>query len=232
MALSQDDERDVYARAKDIILKDFQDEFQELYSYAITVLEVAPEQANNEIRNALNHIARALSANDIDAGIRDIEKAKSHIDRAKRDCLKLANIHLHEQIKSDLINIQVVEGSVPLSIKARLTTLEAQGADARRAESLGADDVSDQLASVFSDMKTFRDDLRTQFTVPTNKMTSWMRFWWQVRRHTGVLFLGIAGGIFSSLIAALIYSHYFASNGSPSPQRPAHDALTRPEGAR
>ncbi len=162
-------ERDALSRVKQLILEDFHDDFQEVYSYAVTALELAPEQANNEIRNALNHIARALTANDENEIDINLHQAKGHIERAKRDCLKLALIHTHEQIKSDLLSIESVEGAVPLSLKTRLKSLERAAMMARKAESDGTANVTDMMGNVFADMRSFRDDIHTQFMVPSNR---------------------------------------------------------------
>lgn len=210
MALSDDEQREIESLVKSLVLKDFRDEFQEIYSYAVAVLEVAPEQANNEIRNALNHISRALDAESLAAAREDVEKAAGHFERAKRDSLKLANIHLHEQIKSDLLYIETIEGSVPFSIKQRLATLEQRGADTRRGEARGEPGVTDKLADLFADQKQFRDDIHKQFIVPP-KAQSWLKQQWtRTKRNTSVLITGMIIAIVGRFVGGLLLAWYLA----------------------
>src|ERR1700722_4867729 len=106
MALSQVERRAVESPVLSIIIDDFGKDFQDVYSYAVTVLELAPEQANNEVRNALNHIVRALAAQTMQEANQNLGQSEGHIERARRDCIKLAVIHVHEQIKSDMLSIE------------------------------------------------------------------------------------------------------------------------------
>jgi hypothetical protein len=211
MPMSDEEQRDIFARARTLILVDFHQEFQHLYSYAITVLELAPDQANNEIRNALNHIARAMCADSVESANENLRQSKGHIDRAKRDCIKLANIHLHEQIKSDLLNIEAVEGAVPFSIKQRLSTLEHRGAAARRAEANGDPDVVDSLADVFADLKGFRDDIHQQYAVPNKIVAQWKRFLRRAGRHCGGFVLGVIAAVAGGAVLMLLLHHQFWS---------------------
>jgi hypothetical protein len=226
MALPEDEQREIESRAKELVLTDFRDEFQSIYSYAVAVLEVVPEQANNEIRNALNHISRALDGNSLEDAKSDLKKAEGHIDRAKRDCFKLANIHLHEQLRSDFLDIEVIEGAVPLSVRQRLAVLEQRGVDARKSEAQGGENVLELLATLFADQKVFREDLHNQFTVPGRLHAKTARFFIRVRRQGIILLLGFSMGVASSLIAAAIYSHYFAA--APSAPPPKATAVQRP----
>ena len=54
MPLSNEERQAVLESARDLILKQFHVEFQDLYAYAVAVVEIAPEQANNEIRKSLS----------------------------------------------------------------------------------------------------------------------------------------------------------------------------------
>lgn len=222
MSLSPENQRDALSRVRQLILEDFHSDFQEVYSYAVTALEIAPEQANNEIRNALNHIARALTANDDQSADDNLRQAKGHIERAKRDCLKLALIHLHEQIKSDLLSIEVVEGAVPMSIRTRMKTLETAAVKARQAESDGEANVTDLMAGVFADFKNFRDDLHEQFTVPSTQRTLVQQFLFRVRHNMTVfisgVIIGIVAGVLANLATDYIHSRMSTVTGAAQTQ--------------
>lgn len=210
-------QREVLSRVKQLIIEDFHDDFQEVYSYAVTSLEVVPEQANNEIRNALNHIARALTANDPAEVDNNLAQAKGHIERAKRDSLKLALIHLHEQIKSDLLSIEIVEGAVPMSLRTRLKTLEAAVVNTRRAETDGDANVTDMMGEAFADLKIFRDDLHAQFTVPTERRTRLQRFLFRIRHSLAVFITGIAVGVVAGIAANFGTDYIHAHMAAKSP---------------
>lgn len=210
-------QREVLSRVRQLILEDFHEDFQEVYSYAITSLEVVPEQANNEIRNALNHIARALTANDPELVDENLAQAKGHIERAKRDSLKLALIHLHEQIKSDLLSIEIVEGAVPMSVKTRLKTLENAVINARKAETDGDANVTDMMGDVFAELKTFRDDIHTQFNVPSKQRTKLQRLIFRIRHSFAVFITGFVVGVVAGIAANfgtdLIHAHFSTKQG-------------------
>jgi hypothetical protein len=212
MPLSKDEEREVLSRVRKLILEDFHEDFQEIYSYAVTTLEIAPEQANNEIRNALNHIARALTADDMAHAEDNLSQARGHIERAKRDCLKLALIHIHEQLRSDLLSIEIVEGAVPMSKRTRLKSLENSAKQARMAESDGEANVTNMMADVFADMKTFRDDIHAQFTVPSGQRTFIQRLIFKIRHNLGVFISGVLvaalGEYLFSFLADLLRHHH------------------------
>ena len=230
MALSDEQQRDILARITDIILRDFHTDFEDIYSYAVTVLELAPEQANNEVRNALNHIARALLAGEMVSADENLLQAKGHIERAKRDCVKLAVIHLHEQAKSDLLSVEMTEGAVPMSVKARLRTIERAGAAARRAEADGEQDILDKYGAVLADLKEFREDNNARFSLPSHQLDWWERTKIRARRHLS----GFIVGVLVAIAGHWIYDHLL----QPSPVKPPPAAAStlstgaKPDGAK
>jgi hypothetical protein len=204
MALSEDQQRHVLARVREIIIDDFHNDFEGIYSYAVTVLQLAPEQANNEIRNALNHLARALIAEEDGSAKDNLLQAKGHIERAKRDCVKLAVIHLHEQITSHLMNVELIEGAVPMSVKTRHRSIISAGVDARKAEAAGAADILDRYSSVLADLQEFEDDIRMKFTVPSRPLTWWRR----ILIHFRLALSSFVVGVLVALAAHWLYDHF------------------------
>jgi F0F1-type ATP synthase assembly protein I len=197
MALSQVERRAVESRVLSIIFDDFGKDFQDVYSYAVTVLELAPEQANNEVRNALNHIVRALAAQTMQEANQNLGQSEGHIERARRDCIKLAVIHVHEQIKSDMLSIEQIEGALPISLRTRLKTIEEQGYQARKAEAEGDGNTIDKYADVLAALKRFRDDLNTQYTTSSNRRRWLARQLYRIRTHATSLVVGIVIGVMS-----------------------------------
>lgn len=204
MALTEEERSVILSLAKNIILEDFQKEFQEIYAYAVTALDKVPEQINNEISNSLTHIARALDADNTDDAHKALIQAQGHIERARRDCLKLAIIDLHEKIKSDFINIELNEGAVPVSLKLCAQTLEKQAIRAREAESKGDSRTADNLAGIFAGYKIFRDDIHLTFALPSKKLTKLEMLFLKIKRNAGLVIFTLGTGIIAGIAATVI----------------------------
>lgn len=94
-------------RQRDIVevLVDFHIRFSEAYASAVAFSETMPEQINNEIRNALTHLSRAADANakgHSDGVDPELASAKRHLERANRDCYKLAVISVNGQLQATM----------------------------------------------------------------------------------------------------------------------------------
>ena len=79
-----------------VVRKDFYEDFMEVYAMVVSTTETHPEQVNNKIRGALTHLARALDRGD--GCSEEVQKAQAHINRAKRDCLKVIIVQKHKAI--------------------------------------------------------------------------------------------------------------------------------------
>jgi hypothetical protein len=69
------------------ILAHHRDNFLPIFAYATASERNMSVQILNEIRNCLDHLARADTGKNAE---KNIEKAKNHIDRACLDCVKVA----------------------------------------------------------------------------------------------------------------------------------------------
>lgn len=98
---------DVSSRILEVIKEDFHNDFMDVYALTISLTDKHPEQANNEIRNALNHLARALMIDTPQDALEQITKAQGHIERAKRDCLKISLINRHKIIVDAAYRLRV-----------------------------------------------------------------------------------------------------------------------------
>ncbi|MEX0739191.1 MAG: hypothetical protein WD071_07610 [Pseudohongiella sp.] len=140
-----------------IIHDDYLNDFLDIYGVTISIAEKHPEQVNNEVRNALTHLARALIP-DIPDPQQEIEDAKKHLQRAKRDCLKLSIIHKREQLVSSIYRIELTEGTLRRAIKTKLRAIETKRKDIFRRESAG-EPVVDELRSILADALELGDIL-------------------------------------------------------------------------
>lgn len=72
---------------EDVLLKKYPD-FNNAYAYLSLLATKFPEGINNEIRNSLSHLARAMLAENDDQLKTEVTRANNHIERATRDSLK------------------------------------------------------------------------------------------------------------------------------------------------
>lgn len=113
-------------------------ELMTFFAQAVAFTEKVPDQVNNELRNALTHFSRAYSAASYLDAEADLRRAAAHIDRAKRDCLKLSIICLHERIQALCGQVKAVSGTLDPAFLARRNQLTADRKQVLRDEISGA----------------------------------------------------------------------------------------------
>jgi hypothetical protein len=165
---------------------------------------VKPEQPNNQLRNALNHLARAYEASDWASAQKQIELAEGHVTRAKRDSLKLATIGLFDEIRQLLRNAEYYYGPVnPTHLITRGELIERR----RRAyarESAGHADATNVMLALFVDAKSFLDQLQSAFPAASARRRLKI-FFVRIQRQVGALAIGFALGVSASLSANYIW---------------------------
>lgn len=193
MQFSPQDGRSTETSVLEVIARDFHEEFMDMYALAVATAEVHPEQANNEVRNAVNHLARALLAEDEHEQEDQVRKARGHIERAKRDCLKITLIRKHKLLSGAAWRLQVRDGLLPEAIRKRLRTIERGRKSALQAENRGAEDATEQLLDLVNECMELEDTLYEQHHVPGEVVTWVRRLWWQASKAVGslVLLLGV-----------------------------------------
>lgn len=166
-------------RIAEIILSDFYEDFMDAYATALSALERHPEQANNEIRNALTHLARALSSErDTDFACH-VAQASGHIQRGKRDCLKAAIIARREKLADTVRAIELVEGRVSNAIHQRLKTIEKQRYEAYVSETKAEDGVNDKLVSLLIECDNLIEHIEVSYEKPSGWLVKLRP--WQIR---------------------------------------------------
>ena len=165
-----------------------------------------PEQPNNEIRNAINHFARAFEANDWAEAEEDIRKACGHIERAKRDSLKLAAIGLFEEIRDLLLSIEVHYGFLDLAIAMKKSELKEERRRIYMLESSGHKDMNVMFLKLFADSRDFLTGIQNRF--PGIRAQSTRRLvvmkW---KRHISISMISFSIGAVSGVFANYIWSH-------------------------
>jgi hypothetical protein len=89
---------DALERLSDVLLTDFEQDFNDVLAEAYAVVGRTPDQANNEIRNTLIHCARVFGATTVQDADSNIAQARWHIDLARRDCFKICILTVRENL--------------------------------------------------------------------------------------------------------------------------------------
>ncbi len=169
----------------------------DIYALTIAFTETHPEQINNEVRNALTHLTRGLTASSTKESAAEIRRARSHFERAKRDSLKLAIIAKRDQIRSAVLRIEIKEGTVPNPIRRRLKEIEHTRRRLYKEEVKGAL-VAKDLEGLLADVLDLEDAIYDSFEVPGPMITAWRRIFIIAKRTmfvatTAVTFSVVAG---------------------------------------
>ncbi len=186
----------------DLIQKDYFDDFLNVYGLTIALTETHPEQANNEVRNALTHIGRALNAPKEDAH-GQISAAKRHFKRAKLDCLKLCVVRKQNDLHNLMSRIEVEEGFVPRPIKVRLKGMMKLRRKIFTAESAG-DDVADTLEKLLMDMLEMEDELLSEREIPRNYLSKYRIWAYKLKRFSKAASFAIVCSVLAAVVFVIL----------------------------
>ncbi|MBF0134438.1 MAG: hypothetical protein HQL75_17860 [Magnetococcales bacterium] len=190
-----------------VIVADYLDDFSEIYATTIAITEIHPEQANNQIRNALTHLARALTSQDATAIRDNLEKAGSHIERGKRDCIKTAIALLKDRISSTLYRIEHEHGLIPRSIKDRLRIIEAKRKSAYKNEAKGDISVSGEMEDILADLLELEESLFETFHIP-GKVIFFLKRWLLITlKNIRITFYAVSVGCLSSYLVLVNFEN-------------------------
>lgn len=135
---------------KDFLSKDYLLDYSEILSMTVAITNFYPQQAESQLRNAMTHLARSVSeASNLDD---EIKKAKGHLERAKRDCLKLSIIKKKKDVENEIKSLRYAQGILTKSIKEKRISIALTQKKASIQETLGAKDVSILLEVVLTEL--------------------------------------------------------------------------------
>lgn len=141
----------------------------EVYAMVVSTTETHPEQVNNKIRGALTHLARALDRGD--GCSEEVQKAQAHIDRTKRDCLKVIIVQKHKAIRGTLWRLEEQDGILPSSVHRRLSSFEEKRKSAFHAEARGDKKAGKLLYSLVNEILSFEEYLHGAYIIPGETST-------------------------------------------------------------
>ena len=136
------------AAIRDFLSKDYLLDYSEILSMTVSITGFYPQQAESQLRNAMTHLARSVSeVSNLDT---EIEKAKGHLERAKRDCLKLSIIKKRQDIENEIKSLRYAQGTLTKSIKEKRIKIALTQKEASFRETFGEKDISTLLEVVLS----------------------------------------------------------------------------------
>jgi hypothetical protein len=209
MPLTARERSSVLSEIGHALTRDVHDELLPFFAAAVSLTESLPEQVNNELRNALTHFARSLQADTKAAAQRDVEKGHGHLDRAKRDALKLSILTLHDRIQVALAEVVMRMGTVNAAFTVRRDRLTGLRQSVFLAEAQGADDTLDLLVEMYVEADTLYSDLVATYHLISKRLGRVQLFLHGVKKRTALAFWTVAGGLFVAFAAFFACAYWW-----------------------
>ena len=180
---------------KSFLQEEFIDNFMDAYGLNLSISDIHPEQANNELRNAIVHLSRGLLNENcqIDS---ELEKAKSHIERGKRDCYKLSIIRKNDDLWSAIHAIEISEGTSLTKQREMLKRIGERKRNIYKNETLGHP-VANDYQTILADMLDIEDALHENFNKPKKPRLPF--FIHKITRSFWGLVISFIGGVLATL---------------------------------
>ncbi|MBV9511776.1 MAG: hypothetical protein JO303_16005 [Caulobacteraceae bacterium] len=184
---------------------DIHGQLMEFYATAVSLAEKHPEQVNNEVRNAVTHLARALTLDEAGAANHEIELAKAHVSRATRDAIKLAVLELHDRIQDACAEIKYLHGTLDPTFMVRRDDLTSKRKKVLRDEINGDPGVIEQFVQLFNEADELEKDLVGAANLKRKLNPKWRRRVHTIRSNgwtiVGALAIGVIAGLGVMVIA-------------------------------
>ena len=204
MAMTAAEKRNVTMRVQNLLVHEIHGEFLDLYAATVSLAERHPEQVNNELRNALTHMARAVAQGDYTQALAELKKAEGHIERAKRDAAKISVIELHNLIADASADIKLLNGTIDVAFVLRRDGIAKKRKALLKNEAKGAPVLND-LVALYLESDNLHDDLLLELNKAGRRLPRWRYAFIAWRRYIisglGGLVLGILGSAIYSALA-------------------------------
>ncbi|MCR6644926.1 MAG: hypothetical protein NVV62_10660 [Terricaulis sp.] len=204
MALTTDERQSVVDQIAEILLHDVFEELHVYYAESLAATERHVEQANRELRDGVTHLGRALMADDASTAQVQIGKARDHIERAKRDCLKTTIAYADQRLVHMFHEVRVQRGRVDQEFIIARRNLRKQRQAVYKSESRGENDVTTRLLAMTNSFAELETKVIAEYDLP-DKRLPWFRHPFRHVRSLWFRFmLPFLVGVCISLVAGLI----------------------------
>ena len=204
MPMTEPERARVLSEIGAILRDDVHEELMNFFAAAVALNEKHPEQVNNEIRNAFTHFARALAADSCDDAEEELRKGRSHIERAKRDTLKLAVIAIRDRIKNLCGEIKLLNGRLAPAFVVRRDELTARRRQLLRKEISGEKSFLTDFIRLFNDADQLELELLGEFNMVESNSSPFKRYLIHARRQAVGLAFGVIVGVLGSFAYDLL----------------------------
>jgi hypothetical protein len=195
-------------RLSDMIVKDFQQDFNDVLGEAYAVTGRTPEQANNEIRNTLIHCARVFAATDVVEADFNIAQAKWHVDLARRDCFKICILAVREDITRVLdiyeYRHQTIRNSDRQRLKGVLGQMKGLLKKEKVAETRHDPTITRDFETLYDDITEFEEHVRTTYPVTRTASNVARRMWMRTVKTANTIGFWIVAALLIAILASPI----------------------------
>lgn len=148
----------------EVLEADYYHDARVIFERAVQTLGKIPAQPHNEFRNSLNHLGRAcLAIDDTDLDYQ-LLMARWHLAIAKRECSKLAIIHLEQHLGTTILLLENAANGISRRVRNRFRAISDERRDIIRAELRGDLNVNDRLEQLWAECNSFLEYLHETFS--------------------------------------------------------------------
>lgn len=203
--LNEDDRAREISRALNFYL----DRFTLYLATTISITESIPDEANNQLRNALTHLARANQANDAAALNKEVASAIAHFERANRDCLKVSIIKARDAMDQAVTNVRFFRGSLTPKIEDMIKELKEIRRRGHIAETRGDETQTKMLEEILRLTLAITDEIHQHYQVSSKNPSKLRKFW----HKWGRLLLLVLAVLIGTLIRPYVERVFVAAIG-------------------
>lgn len=203
MPLTEADRAEVRDYILGFLANDFFEHLTRYYAEGVAYSNRHPQNINNELRNAITHMARMLRATnraEIDYNKR---AADSHVQRFKRDCLKVAVVYAGKDAGNLLKNAYRRYKHVDPALFVRSSQIVRRRVEATMLEALGDEQTVQTWEELFRDIAALRERIFAIYPTldqKNHRFPLWVYQWWDYFKNFCVaVFVGIVITILANI---------------------------------
>jgi hypothetical protein len=198
----------IFDQLSTVLISDFQNDFHQVLAEAYAVTSFTPEQANNEIRNAMLHCARTCAAATMDDAQKNIEEARWHIGLAKRDCFQICILKIRENIERILEITEYRYKTIKTADRERLKAIAlASKALVKRAydpTTRQDQNLTDEFEAVYNEISDFEEHILRAYPVTRTSRGMAYRAWLKAAKISNSVGLWIIGVFIIAILSSSI----------------------------
>lgn len=219
--MTPEEHREIESEAVRLIRVVYLGEFEPLYQRAVRTTGEYIPQASEEVRNFLNHVAKALEGTDTNAATLDLVRAKKHIEFGKYVTLHAMTVHELSRAEVRVKSLQRWSGGWLRTLNESLTKLRQRWNSLPKIDHLitrkespplivadieGLTAANTQIGALLTDVQSFLGQLDIKYWEPGLVLSSIKFVFWKIVDWIwDNLLLVIVTGLLIHLIGSALY---------------------------